>query len=175
MGKYKSLEERLERNSEKTRRGCVVWTGYCQKGGYVVPPGTKGAYGKINLTRDGRSLKFPVHRVSKILHELLQLKPDFDFYDKTDKRLFFELSDAYSICGLTVDHMCRNSLCFRSGHLEWVTLTVNQQRKKWLAHQHQEQIAKYRVNPSVHQKALDLSPSVILWIKRIRSKSYRKK
>lgn len=171
MGKYASLQERLELNSKRIKRGCVVWTGYCQKEGYVVPPGTMGAYGKINLTRDGRSLKFYVHRVSKILDELLQLKAEFDFYDKVDKRIFFELLDAYYVCGLTIDHNCENTLCRNPDHLEWVTLTVNQQRKKWTVRQNQIKVR--RGPPVIHPKALDLSPGVVSWIRRIRSKSYR--
>ena len=147
MGKYQSLQERLMKNSKWIQSllpeelgGCRVWTGYTQENGYVSS-GT--GYGKINLTYLGRSLKFPTHRVSAVLSEVLILKKDFDFYNSHDKTTFFELYFAYSACRLSIDHLCTNSLCFNPNHLEWVWMDKNLQRKNGNKKQSQIDLKKF--------------------------------
>ena len=152
MARYSSLQQRLMDNSkwekcesidlyeEMHLSNCRVWSGYSQKNGYISKE--KGCYGRINLFFETQSLKFPVHRVSPVLHELLTIKPDFDFYKKEDKKVFFDLYFAYSASRLSVDHLCGNTLCFNPNHLEWVWLDKNQQRKKWKEKERNDRVLK---------------------------------
>lgn len=171
MPRYKSLQERLSHNSKKVGE-CVVWTGYCQST-YVTEPGTAGAYGRINLTKGGRSLKFPVHRVSKVLEEIIIQYPAFDFYKLKDKELFFDLYQAYSACGLSIDHLCKNSLCINPAHLEWVHLSNNQQRKKWGRQKREKRMEMLNSKRTRHYINLSLSPSIFAWVKQIQKRSHR--
>lgn len=185
MGKYSSLQERLMLNSKWEKcdhvdihgelhlDSCRVWTGYSQKNGHISKE--KGCYGRINLTFDGRSLKFPVHRVSLVLHEVLTLKSDFNFYKKEDKKLFFDLYFAYSAAGLSVDHLCGNTLCFNPHHLEWVWLTKNQQRKKWKPRKREDRILKLLKSDTPHTRKLLSSQSLQIWIDKIKLRRYRRK
>lgn len=179
MWKYRSLQERLILNSHKEKSlhlpehcgHCQVWDGYTQDGYRTEKEG----YGRINLTYEGRSLKFPVHRVALVLHEILTINPRFDFYNKEDKLAFFELYFAYSQARLTVDHVCNNSLCFNPGHLEWVWLSINEKRKKWKKKERRRKALSVVGNKTRH-RALVLSmpniSSLVYWIKQ---RSYRTK
>jgi hypothetical protein len=129
----------------------------------------------MNIQRDGRSLKFPVHRVAKVHEEILIIKPDFDFYDRKDKQLFFDLYDAYSACGLTIDHLCRNSLCMEAVHLEWVRLTKNQQRKKWSDSKLRARIHLNTTRNTRHHQMVKRSASVKEFIKKISAIQFRVK
>ncbi len=171
MQRYASLHERLIRNSRR-ENDCCLWEGYCQSG-YVSEPGTLGSYGRINLTKEGRSLKFPVHRVSKVLEEILILYPEFDFYKPKDKKIFFELYSAYSACGLSIDHLCKNSLCINPTHLEWVHLTKNQQRKKWSTRERKVRIKRQNERRTRHYTSLSVTTNILTWIKKIQQKGYR--
>ncbi len=171
MGKYISLVDRLCTHS-KREGDCALWTGYCQKV-TVSTRGEDGSYGRINLTYKGRSLKFPVHRVAKVLEELLILRPGFDFYNKQDKETFFELYAAYSACGLSIDHLCKRTLCFNPSHLEWVFLTANQKRKKWSSFARKKKIALHTTKRTRHYRTLLTSKGVESWIHKIKSKQFR--
>jgi len=149
--KYNSLQERLEKNSREQNSEhlspCRIWLGYCQQGM------TRGVgYGRINLTqkRPGdtkpKSRKFPVHRVAKTLSEILTINPSFNFYEPGDKKIFFDLLQAYSLSRLTIDHLCKNALCINPNHLEWVTLNANQRRKYWLASKRRKRIKRRKQN-----------------------------
>jgi hypothetical protein len=171
MPKYASLQERLLHNSVRIK-DCCVWSGYCQNS-YIENPGTPGAYGRINLHKDGRSLKFPVHRVAKVLEECILLVPRFNFYNPVHKQFFFDLYTAYSACKLSIDHLCKVSLCINPTHLEWVHLSKNQQRKKWSNSKRKTRIVKQQNGRTRHYKALHISSNVIAWIKRIQAESHR--
>ncbi len=171
MGIYTSLQERLRVHSRR-EDDCAIWVGYCQNG-TISPRGEDGSYGRINLTWKGRSLKFPVHRVAKVLEELLFLKPDFDFYNKQDKEMFFELYFAYSACWLSIDHLCEKTLCFNPSHLEWVFLTVNQKRKKWTSSARRRKISLQKSRGTRHYQTLLSSNGVEAWIKKIKAKQFR--
>ncbi len=173
MAKYQSLKERLDKNSRQEGT-CHLWTGYCQAT-YVSVPGTLGSYGRINLTKDGRSLKFPVHRVSKVLEEILVLRPNFDFYTPKDKQLFFDLYQAYSACGLSIDHLCKNSLCINPLHLEWVHLSKNQQRKKWTESKRNERLTRQKSGRTRHYISLSITPNIFKWIQKIQRMQHRVK
>jgi hypothetical protein len=163
----------LDFNDEIHLDNCRVWTGYSQKDGYISKE--KGSYGRINLVFEGRSLKFPTHRVSLVLHEILTLKPNFDFYKKEDKKLFFELYFAYSLSRLSVDHLCGNTLCFNPNHLEWVWMDKNQQRKKWKQKERSDRILKVYKSNTVHNLKLMCSHDVQTWINKIKLRRYRRK
>lgn len=175
MKRNKSLQARLKNSSCSCKiKGvdtpCRIWGGYTQKDGY---PTIKEGYGRMNIQREGRSLKFPVHRVSKVLDEILTVDPDFDFYHEDSKKLFFELYDAYSLCGLSIDHLCRNSLCFAPLHLEWVYLSANQKRKKWSS---QKRIFRMRLvseGKTRHYTLVRDSNTIQALIKKIKRKQYR--
>ena len=171
MGKYRSLPHRLSHNSRR-EGDCDVWTGYCQKGTVSVR-GEDGAYGRVNLTYEGRSLKFPVHRVAKVLEEMLILDQNFNFYNKGDKKLFFELYFAYSACGLSIDHLCERTLCCNPVHLEWVYLTHNQKRKKWKSFAKRKKILHQTVRVTRHYRSLLSAEKIEVWIKKITAKQYR--
>lgn len=171
MSKYCSLPQRLSLNSIQIGE-CTIWTGYCQKS-TVSPRGEEGSYGRINLTYQGRSLKFPVHRVARVLEELLILDPNFNFYDKSDKELFFELYFAYSACGLSIDHLCERTLCFNPMHLEWVYLTDNQKRKKWSSFAKEKKITLQSRKVTRHYRSLLSSGNIQIWIKKIKTKQFR--
>lgn len=171
MGTYRSLQERLCTHSIK-EGDCSIWVGYCQKV-TVSPRGEDGSYGRINLTWKGRSLKFPVHRVAKVLEELLLLNPCFNFYSKEDKELFFDLYTAYSACSLSIDHLCGRTLCFNPDHLEWVHLTVNQRRKKWSNSVRRKKIGLQKSKETRHYRSLLSSSGVKEWVKKIRSRQFR--
>ncbi len=171
--KYASLEQRLALNSAIDQKsGCVIWKGYTQKDGYISN-GT--GYGRINLTRDKRSLKFPTHRVSKVNREMTQLEPGFDFYDPEHKAKFFALYEAYSLCRLTIDHLCGHSLCINPDHLEWVYMSPNIWRKKWKEGRRNKRITAVSCRATRHDKMLQSSDSVQEFVRKIRAKSYRKK
>jgi hypothetical protein len=174
MARYKSLQERLSKQSCSCRHPegsfCRIWTGYKQKDGY---PSADDGYGRMNMQRGGRSLKFWVHRVAKVLEEILIIKPDFDFYKKEDKQLFFDLYDAYAACGLTIDHLCRRTLCLEPTHLEWVRLTKNQQRKKWSDSKLRARIHLNKTHETNHHKMVRRSKTVKELIKKINSKQFR--
>ena len=177
MSKHKSLQLRLEAssyycscNTKGIDTPCKIWTGYTQKDGY---PSDGVGYGRMNIQRDGRAKKLPVHRVSKVLDEMLTINPNFDFYDKEDKKLFFELYDAYSFCQLTIDHLCRNSLCFEPLHLEWVHLTSNQQRKRWTRNKVRQRLHLIHRSKTRHQKMVVKSVNVKVLIKKLKSRKYR--
>ena len=168
MPQYASLLSRLMSNTRQENT-CCIWTGYCQNQ-HVKKPETPGAYGRINIQKDGRSLKFPVHRVSKVLEEIMTLRSDFDFYNPLDKQSFFELYQAYSICGMSIDHLCKKSLCINPFHLEWVHLTKNQQRKKWSQKRRFQRIQKQDEKKTRHYKSLVVSSDLREWIKKIKSR-----
>jgi hypothetical protein len=187
--KYSSLQQRLQKLSKRHSSGfmvecicvstgevqkieipCRLWKGYSQTDGYVTPG--KG-YGKINLTKNGRSLKHSVHRVSKILAELLHLEPAFDFYNEANKQLFFDLYEAYLRADLSVDHLCKKTLCIEPTHLEWVHLTANQKRKKWNHSKRQKRFGQIASHATRHAKAVQVSASVQEFINKIRRKRYR--
>ena len=180
MPRYASLLERLYQNSVNVSAvknlpdECLIWTGYCQCV-YVTERGTQGSYGKINLTRDGRSLKFPVHRVAKVLEEILTLMSGFDFYNPLHKKIFFELYYAYSACGLSIEHLCCNTLCINPSHLEWVTLSENQKRKKWDWRKRSKRILEQQKGVTRYYRSLELTPNILAWIRSIKKKAYRKK
>ena len=178
MPKYTSLAERLSKLSvEKPSRlsktsPCHIWCGYTQKDGYVSKA---EGYGRINLPRDGRSCKFPTHRVAKVLEEINTLVMSFDFYNQKDRVLFFDLYDAYSTVRLSIDHVCGNSLCINPDHLEWVYLSTNQQRKKWSSTKrilHFRFLAKQETD---HHKILQRSTSVRQFIRKIQQRYPLKK
>lgn len=171
--KYASLHERLLLNSEVNEETlCLVWKGYTQKDGYVSK--SKG-YGRINLTLDGRSCKFPPHRVAKVEEEIRRLKPDFDFYDPKHKQEFFDLYRAYSASKLTIDHLCKNSLCLNPDHLEWVRLSNNVWRKKWSDKQRKERMGLIAKRVTRHDKIVQASDTVRELIRKIQTKTYRTK
>ncbi len=173
--KYSSLQKRLVVLSSLSDQGfstpCLLWNGYTQDKGYVS---FQKGYGKINLTRDGRSLKFTVHRVSKVLYEILTVNPSFDFYDKFDKQSFFNLYDAYRLSGLTIDHLCKQSRCLNPLHLEWVYIDPNQKRKKWSHNKRKARIASIQAGKTKHHRTVVTSDTVKELVRRIKSKSYRK-
>lgn len=173
MARYNSLTERLIHNSHRDKH-CCVWDGYCQKT-HAEIPGTPGAYGRINLQRAGRSLKFPVHRVAKVLEEILLLMKDFDFYDLTHKQIFFDLYQAYSLANLSIDHLCKNTLCINPRHLEWVRLSKNTQRKKWLKSKRVNRIKKQHYGKTRHYQAITISGNVLEWIQKIQCRVYKTK
>lgn len=174
MAKYASLQDRLVRLSCSCDFGwgtpCLIWDGYTQKDGYVS---NKEGYGKINLTREGKSLKFAVHRVSKVLDEILTIKPSFNFYNMSDKESFFDLYDAYSLSRLTIDHLCKNSLCLKSSHLEWVYISPNQQRKKWSQQKRKQRLLLNEKRITRHHHLVVKSQTVQALIKKIKEKKYR--
>lgn len=172
MAKYVSLKERLLANSSiEPDTECIIWRGYSQKDGY---PSKGDGYGRINITRNGRSLKFATHRVAKVHAEVLILEPHFNFYTPQHKEIFFELYDAYSLCGLSIDHLCENSLCINPDHLDWVYLSVNIWRKKWNARERKSRMEAIRNHVTRHDKMLQSSDGVHHFIRKIKSKSYRK-
>ena len=177
MGKYQSIEERLgayTRLQHSACGTCHIWTGYCQKG-YVEAPETDGAYGRINLVYGGRSLKFPIHRVAKVLEEISSLKSSFNFYDEKDKRDFFTLYYAYSATGLSIDHLCKNTLCFNPEHLEWVLLSKNQSRKYWSEKKRASRVVLIKKKQTRHHTSLLRAISFQNWLQQIRSRKYRVK
>lgn len=176
--KYPSLPHRLVENSIYVHNldlevGCWLWQGYCQKS-YITKRGSPGSYGRINLIRDGVSSKLPVHRVAKVLYEITELKPEFDFYKKEDKKLFFNLYRAYSVCGLTIDHLCGNTLCWNPSHLEWVYLSNNQRRKKWDIFRKVERVKFIVDRLTRHQASMYLTNDVRDWTYKISRRRYRK-
>lgn len=173
--KYSSLQERLAKLSCLCDQGfstpCLLWKGYTQDKGCVS---FQKGYGKINLTREGRSLKFTVHRVSKVLDEILTVNPSFDFYDAQDKQSFFDLYDAYRFSGLTIDHLCKESRCLNPLHLEWVYMDPNQKRKKWSQSKRKARLHQIQAGKTRHHQIVVRSNTVKDLIKRIKSKSYRR-
>lgn len=175
MAKYTSLQERLTKLSCSCSLGwytpCKLWDGYTQKDGYVSD---KEGYGKINLMREGRSLKFTVHRVAKVLEEILSIHTSFDFYRKVDRALFFDLYDAYLLSGLTIDHLCKNSLCIECDHLEWVYNSVNQKRKKWARKKRSERIHLNHSKNTRHHRLVNRSKTVHELIIKIKKRGFRR-
>jgi hypothetical protein len=177
--KYTSLQERLlahshSLNPSNVADSCRIWTGYAQKDGYMCGRGVEG-YGKINLTcpEDGKSRKFAVHRVALVLHEVLQIQPDFNFYNQDNKKLFFDLLRAYSVVGLTVDHLCNNSLCFNPLHLEWVVLPKNIARKKWSSRKKEGRMNAVSLGKTHHIRRVLNSNSIEALVSKILQKKYR--
>jgi hypothetical protein len=74
--------------------GCHVWTGW------KIPTG----YGRIDVRINGRSLKYPAHRVA------------------------YELAKDPIPSGLQIDHLCRNRACCNPDHMEVVTAAENARR-----------------------------------------------
>lgn len=178
MPKYISLADRLSKLSFSqpsvfgTSSPCSTWSGYTQKDGYVS---LSEGYGRINLMRDGRSLKFPTHRVAKVLEEIEMLVEAFDFYSQKDRALFFDLYDAYSALRLSIDHLCKNSLCINPNHLEWVHMAANLQRKKWSSRKLASRFKVVASKKTRHHRTLARSSTVHEFIRRIQNKGYRKK
>jgi hypothetical protein len=173
--KYQSLQERLVVLSVWSDQGfltpCLLWNGYTQDKGYVS---FRKGYGKINLSRDGRSLKFTVHRVARVLYEILTINPAFNFYDKEDKQSFFDLYDAYRFSGLTIDHLCKVSRCLNPLHLEWVYADPNQKRKKWSYSKRKARLFKIQARLTRHHRTVVTSNTVKELIRKIKAKSYRR-
>jgi hypothetical protein len=180
--KYGSLPGRLEAHSIPIPSDlfpgsdCRIWQGYAQD----HTPTERGVcgYGHISLYRPGiGSRHFIVHRVAMVLEVMLELKPDFDFYKTADQALFFDLWEAYSRSGLTIDHLCGNSLCINTSHFEWVFMTENLARKYWSEERRKKRIKTLQKKETA--KRSQLSPcndeNVQAFIAIIRNKKYRTK
>ena len=163
MAKYASLEERFEHWTEVFQNGfetpCVLWRGYSQKDGYVVSA-KNGAYGKMNLwykredEETGKSRKFPVHWVALVLHEIKFFIPDFRSMDPGHMKSFWDLFFAYRKLGLSIDHLCGHSLCTNPHHLEWVLLSKNLGRKRWMKRRRQQRIQARISGTDQHSRLL---------------------
>lgn len=184
--KYTGLEDRLRKNSEDIPGPCLtpcrVWSGYKQNGMKLGE-----GYGKINLFttlpsdkpdkrgRRGRSRKFAVHRISKILAEITIVQPDFDFRNRVHRKSFFDLVYAYHLSGLTIDHLCGNPACLNPSHLEWVRMDQNQRRKYWNKGRKAKRVGKVHLHQTRHAQTVKRSESVEHFLQKIRAKVYRKK
>ncbi len=183
MKKYSSLQERLLDNSKIVPNACLahlpqeqsccyLWLGHRQtaKNG-KVKKGESGGYGRINFWYDGKSGKFITHRVAKVLAELLQINPNFNFYgNATDREQFFALLMAYRKLRLHLDHLCSTTECWNPYHTEWVSAGENIARRDWAYVKKQRKLTSRVITKSRHETSLSMQESISEWIKYIKAK-----
>jgi hypothetical protein len=171
VARYNSMQDRLKRNSKSVKckklkgcGNCRIWTGY-----------TVNGYGRTNIRTDRVNKSHFVHRISKVLSEILSINPDFDIYDPLQKVYFIDLYAAYGKVKLTIDHICGDSLCINPNHLEWVWLDKNQQRKKWLDRKRSDKIILITAKDTRHERAVSSKSDLSSLTRMIKSKKYRRK
>ncbi len=181
--KYASLEERLDAWSVERDNGfcspCRIWMGYAQNGA-PMPRGKEGGYPRINMRyrasgeEKAKSRKYPAYWVRRVLYEISKIVPDFDSNNPQHMESFWDLLYAYRSLGLTIEHVCKHTLCINPLHLDWVPMAENNGRKRWSEVRRRSRIESNHNGVGRHAALIRNSAGVKEFIEKIKKSRHLK-